>query len=119
VTRILLTAVLLLVTATSVAKTQTQAEKRTAYWQQKLSRELPVGSSRAAITKWAAANQVGVAENPINGELSMRLEYIPAPKPKFSSTLVLCNAWDVMARIKLGAGGELVSTQVTSLGHCL
>ena len=118
-TRMLLTAVLLAITATSVAKTSSPTEKRVAYWQQKLNRDLPVGSSRVAITKWVAANSASVSGSLRSDEYRIHLENVPVPKSKFSATVVVCNSWDIFATMKVDAQDRLVSTQVGTIGHCL
>src|SRR5687768_3822800 len=119
--RVLLAAALLALVATAVAKSQSPAEKRTIYWQQKLIKELPMGSSRSAIFRWISRNRASIATSPSDGQLRIRLEYVPVPKSRFSSSTVasICSGTELFAAVELDASDRLYSFQMQSLGDCL
>jgi len=119
--RLILAAAFLALTVVAAEKTDSPMDKRADHWRQKLTRELPVGSSQAAILKWVSVNHLTALDDPKTNELTMVLERIPHPDSKtgVSSSVVVCSSWSILATFKLDAKNQLASTQVKTAGTCL
>jgi len=119
--RILLAAATLILTLSAAAKSDSPVAQRADYWQQRLNREIPVGSSRSAILNWALTNHLTASDDPQTHDLRIGLEEVPepAPKPRISPSAVVCKSWHISAALKLDAKGQLASAEVQTLGNCL
>jgi hypothetical protein len=117
---ILATAFLSLVVV-ATAKADSPVTQRARYWQQRLDRELPLGSARTAVLDWTFANHFQVSEDPKTHDLIIGLEDVPDPtaKSRISASPIVCKDWHISAAFKMDAKGQLGSTTVQTIGNCL
>ena len=111
----------LVLTVSAAAKNDSPVAERANYWQQRLSHELPVGSTRSTIVEWASANHLTASDDFQTHDLSIGLEEVPEPVHKFvvSASPAVCKSWSIWAALKLDAKGHLASTEVRTIGNCL
>src|SRR5262245_11732020 len=118
---IIFAAALVLVGATT-ALAKSPVEERAAYWQKKLSRELPHGTSRQVVIRWLTKNQLEASEDSKTHGLTIKLELVSMPSPTSESTAsptVACSKRQIMALLSFYPADQLNFASVATFPGCL
>src|SRR5262245_602454 len=101
----ILTLALMCIGATSV-QAKSLVSERVMYWQQKVTRDLPRGTSRAVVLKWVAKNHFEATENPKTHGLTINLESLslpPTTSEASNSTVTECLEYQIKAILSFDA----------------
>jgi hypothetical protein len=100
----------------------TPLTERVAYWQQRLNKEVPIGSSRQSVLEWASRNKLRVsdkrAERPINVRLENMTLEVHQRQQATSSSDGLCEQYRISGVFMLDGKGQVESVVILPLGDC-
>ena len=97
---------------TACATPKNPVHERQAYWQQVLSSEVPLGSDRAAVLKWAEGRSIHLAFSPEHHQLQGSVEYIPLHQ-------LFCNGYSITLELTLAADDTVSRESVKTYGNCV
>jgi hypothetical protein len=86
-------------------------ESSTAFWQEVVARELPLGSSGTRIREWAQGRSLEVYAAPDGKALEIVVQTIPWHQ-------VVCREWKIIAEITMDKDAS-AGERVVSMGACL
>ena len=89
-----------------------QVHARQAYWERIVEAEVPIGTHRDAVQKWAANRSIHLAYSPDNHELHGPLEYVPVND-------WMCKGWSLTLEMTLDSADTVASEAVKTYGNCL
>lgn len=118
----ILAVALLTLTVVAVAQELSPLNARVDHWRQRLAQELPVGSARDVIIKWASKNSLEVSEKLQANELAIRLESSGAHPPGMTmpvpANTTVCTHYEIRVTLKLDIKSALASADVVMAQNC-
>ena len=108
--RVAVTLTLCLVSACS--SSGNKVHERQAYWERTVQAEVPPGTHRDAVLKWAEGRSIRLAYSPDSRELRGPLEYVPVND-------WVCKGWSLTLEMTLDSADTVASEAVKTYGNCL
>ena len=85
--------------------------ERIALWESKVAAEVPLGTSRADLNRWASANGIAPAAGGAR-EISGIVETLSADG-------LVCSKWHILVAVNVDASDRVVSSKISKAGTCL
>jgi hypothetical protein len=96
----------------SCASSGNKVQERKAYWERTVRLEIPPGTSKDALNKWATSRSITLAYAADRRELHGPLYYI-------ETNDWVCKGWGLTLVITLDSNETVASETVKTYGHCL
>ena len=87
-------------------------QERKAYWERTVRLEVPVGTSRDAVVRWATGRSINLTYAPESHELHGPLEYVQVND-------WVCKGWSLTLVVTLNSADTIASESVKTYGNCL
>ncbi|MFA4994073.1 MAG: hypothetical protein WC521_02075 [Bdellovibrionales bacterium] len=110
---ILIVALALIVFVSFPKGGESKADKRIAYWEQKLEKGVQVNSTKDQLLDWAKENTIEFIPSD-EGRLIAKVEWVSG----FGSPFLFCSEWNVMVSVTINPFDDVVEKSVYKVSAC-
>jgi len=89
-------------------------DERVQHWKLVLDENVPLGTSKEAIDKWASENSIEFSENPTLMKLFANVEQVPDTGIGFP-----CSEWNIILEVQLDKNRLSKSNSISTVGSCI
>ena len=94
--------------------THNRIQKRVAYWESLIDKEIPTGTRKENVEQWGQQQHLKLEWIPSKNMLDANVEQLPDAGIGFP-----CSSWNIIVDIYIGNDGSSLRRKVHSIGNCI